>query len=1253
MKRHRRSARRANQTTVELLEDRQLLTADFGDATLLSDQGLIPGPELQDLRLGGTGVTMFPEQFSPDQLRYSVTPSPESDGIRIEPFANEGDIVRVNGRVIDSGASLVLRDLAGGETVQIEVWNATAGSRFYEVMNLPVDFPLQVLQNDQPDTNPGSIYVTPRPDPSVPTSYLARIDHDGVPDFVQTFYPNQGDGRGPQLKLADFKRHANGHYTYADGYRRNEFNRFDYEIVVLDENFREIDRVITVGDHMNHTDFHDFLILENGDYALISYNGIERDGVFYEDSVIQVIDPVTREEKFLWNSWDEIGINIGDPELNEVVDRGEQESGESRIPEYAHINSLFQDENGDYIASLRFTSSIVKIDGETSEIIWRLGGLQSDFEIDDPWGGPCGQHTAQINSKGNLIYFDNGTPCPDLPEYADRPDDAGGMRYAEYELDEENMTATLVREIRHPTYRVGPTGSVQELPNDHVLVSWGLPGTNFTEYSLVEYDANNEPVREYDFAGRDQFFFSYRAWYAEDANYPTLAADNGASHTVVDGIHLGSGVDVDEDGQPSASSGDDQDVYFDDQGNLANDEDGVRFVTSLIPGDIATVEVDASTQGILNAFIDFNRDGDWEDEGEHVFADQDLSAGTNSLTFQVPADALQTSTWSRFRFSTQAGLTSVGPAVDGEVEDHPISITSPPPLTLTDLTQRTGDQFGQAVSISGDYAVVAAPHSGSRRTGAVHIYENTGDEWTFVKEIVAPNQDNDIAGGDRFGWSVGLQGNTLVVGAPREENGEADKTSGAAYVFDRNEGGANNWGLVQRLRSADTALGDQFGSSVSIDDDSIVVGARLNDGPTKKNTGAAYVFKRKQSNHWQQVRKLSDSAGLRNDQFGFSVDIEGNNVIVGAPGTDYTEVTDEGNVVHQDSGSAYVYHRDVGSDVWELMRKHDAPDTHNNVSGGDRFGFSVAIDKSVAVVGAFREEESEGDLSSGAAYVLRKNAGERNSWSVARKLVASDPALRDQFGYSVDVHNDRVAVGARLKRSDDGRLKTGAVFVFDRFAGQDNWREVRKFEASDASPRDYVGSGVAVSGEYTLAGAPLNDEGGQSAGNAYIFEAAITNTLVTLATPDAVPQPTISSTELEPIVDAAVEHWRQQPLTQQQLAALENLTIGVGQLQPGILGLASGSNIAIDDDGAGFGWYVDPTPFDTTDDVIGNRMDLLTAVTHEIGHALGHRDTYRSGQSDDIMFGHLNPGERRTLDAPSEVHSDSVFAVANLDLDEL
>ena len=136
-------------------------------------------------------------------------------------------------------------------------------------------------------------------------------------------------------------------------------------------------------------------------------------------------------------------------------------------------------------------------------------------------------------------------------------------------------------------------------------------------------------------------------------------------------------------------------------------------------------------------------------------------------------------------------------------------------------------------------------------------------------------------------------------------------------------------------------------------------------------------------------------------------------------------------------------------------------------------------------------------------------------------------------------------------------------------------------------------------------------------------------------------------------MDAAVEHWRQQPLTQQQLAALENLTIGVGQLQPGILGLASGSNIAIDDDGAGFGWYVDPTPFDTTDDVIGNRMDLLTAVTHEIGHALGHRDTYRSGQSDDIMFGHLNPGERRTLDAPSEVHSDSVFAVANLDLDEL
>ena len=416
---------------------------------------------------------------------------------------------------------------------------------------------------------------------------------------------------------------------------------------MLDDDYEVVDRVKVVGDDTNHTDFHDFLILENGDYVLMSYNGVERDGVFYEDSVVQVIDPDTREEVFRWEA------------LNEITP---EEIIGDRLPEWVHINSVFRDDNGDYIMSLRWASSIIKVDGDTSDIIWRLGGLRSDFEIDDHWGGPCGQHTAQINSKGNLIYFDNGTNCPELPEYEERASTPARMRYVEYELDEQAMTAELVREIIHPTYTTGPTGSVQELPNDHVLVSWGFPRQPFTEYSLAEYDENNRPVREYAFDGRGDVFFSYRAQYSEGINYPTLAADNGASHTIVDGIYLGSGVDADADGQPSAVNGDDDDVHFPDGDNVGNDEDGVLFTSAVVPGRKATVEVEASTDGRLDAWIDFNEDGDWDDPGEQIFANTRIADGTNSLAFDVPATAEITSTYSRFRFSTEGCLLYTSPS---------------------------------------------------------------------------------------------------------------------------------------------------------------------------------------------------------------------------------------------------------------------------------------------------------------------------------------------------------------------------------------------------------------------------------------------------------------------------------------------------------------------------------------------------------------------------------------------------------------
>lgn len=153
---------------------------------------------------------------------------------------------------------------------------------------------------------------------------------------------------------------------------------------------------------------------------------------------------------------------------------------------------------------------------------------------------------------------------------------------------------------------------------------------------------------------------------APDPPYATLFVNNGARHVISPRVYLGSRIDGEFDGQPNAlATGDDS--------NGVDDEDGVVFST-LVVGETADIQVTASTQGYLNAWFDWNADGDWDDAGEHVFIDQVLSAGANHLPLAVPANAAAGETFARFRFSTVRGLNYYGPAADGEVEDYMVRI---------------------------------------------------------------------------------------------------------------------------------------------------------------------------------------------------------------------------------------------------------------------------------------------------------------------------------------------------------------------------------------------------------------------------------------------------------------------------------------------------------------------------------------------------------------------------------------------------
>jgi len=152
--------------------------------------------------------------------------------------------------------------------------------------------------------------------------------------------------------------------------------------------------------------------------------------------------------------------------------------------------------------------------------------------------------------------------------------------------------------------------------------------------------------------------------------YQTLLADRGAWHTIVEGMHLGALVDGEPDGQPVLTAD------GDDLNGPLDDEDGVVFLEPWGRGLDVAIEVTASVDGLLSAWVDWTRDGDWVDDGEHLFADLPLTAGVNALTVDVPNDAAMGETYLRFRFSTAGGLPWYGGAADGEVEDYLVGIST-------------------------------------------------------------------------------------------------------------------------------------------------------------------------------------------------------------------------------------------------------------------------------------------------------------------------------------------------------------------------------------------------------------------------------------------------------------------------------------------------------------------------------------------------------------------------------------------------
>jgi hypothetical protein len=363
--------------------------------------------------------------------------------------------------------------------------------------------------------------------------------------------------------------------------------------------------------------------------------------------------------------------------------------------------------------------------------------------------------------------------------------------------------------------------------------------------------------------------------------------------------------------------------------------------------------------------------------------------------------------------------------------------------------------FGWSVAISGATVVVSA--SGIIEQGAAYIFVRSGGVWIQQQKLMSP----DVGSGGRFGSSVAICGETVVVGAFLND-GAAGADQGSAYVFTRNSG---VWTLQQKLEASDAAAGDGFGYSLAISGETVMVGAQGDDGPAGREQGSAYVFTRS-GGVWTQQQKLIASDAAAKDNFGYSIAISGETVVVGTQGGHGA------NGVAK--GSAYVFTRSCG--VWTQQQKLIA----SNAEALGNFGLSVAISGETVVVGAPFEGPAVG-INQGAAYVFTRSGG---VWTLQRKLEASDAGGDDGFGSSVAISGETVVVGAFLNDGAAG-FDQGSAYVFARSGGV--WTQRQKLIASDPRRGDHFGISIAISGETIVAGAEEDGDEISQQGFACIF----------------------------------------------------------------------------------------------------------------------------------------------------------------------
>ena len=447
-----------------------------------------------------------------------------------------------------------------------------------------------------------------------------------------------------------------------------------------------------------------------------------------------------------------------------------------------------------------------------------------------------------------------------------------------------------------------------------------------------------------------------------------------------------------------------------------------------------------------------------------------------------------------------------------------------------------GDRFGTMTAIDGDTMVVTAIGEdsstsgvngsqgigGASGSGAAYVFVRENETWVQQAFLKASNTSggagvgDGLSGGDNFGISCAISGDTIAIGARFEDsnargvNGnqfnDNSFDTGAVYIFVRQ---GTTWTQQAYLKASNTepsddvTPGDSFGDAVAIDGDTLVVGARFEDSagigvnPNDQDdnngadSGAAYVFVRNGTTWSQQAfLKQSTNLGIQN-QFGASVTISGDTIAVGAPGESSASTGINGDELNQDApgaGAVYVFGR--SGTTWTQQAYIKGQDAETL----DSFGSTVALDGTTLAVSTPLEDSNgflidgtdEFDSSnnfvqnSGAFYVFVQDPLDL-TWSQQAFVKASNPSQRDTFGIALALSGDTIVVGANSEDSDsvgvngamnDDGMTTGAAYVFRRMGS--TWVEDAFLKASNSRDFFSFGVAVAISGD-TIAASSVSD----------------------------------------------------------------------------------------------------------------------------------------------------------------------------------